>query len=107
VSSLDDVFCVLVPRLLRRGGGRSEAMVAFVATGEPEAGYWVVSLRDGQGRRGLETDAPDVVIEASAAVLALLLDGSLDSAQAIARGVVVVRGNRSALDELARLIVPR
>jgi len=104
MSGLDEAFCVVVPRLLRRRGGRSSALVAFVATGEPETGYWVVSLRDGDGRRGVETDVPDVVVEASAAVLALLLDGSLDTAGAIARGVLVVRGNSSALDELARLI---
>lgn len=100
MTALDDLFERQLPALLQRAPERPDVVVGFVATGEPEVGAWVVRVREARGRRTSESDRPDVVVEGSAAVLALLFSGALDVDAAIAQQVLLVRGDRAALTRL-------
>lgn len=103
MTPLETTFERTLPALLK-GKPRKPGVIGFAATGNPETGYWIVSLADGTSRRGTEKDRPEVVVEADAAVLVLLLAGDLDIPAALARGVLTVSGDRSRLTDLAALL---
>jgi hypothetical protein len=99
MTPLETVFEKTLPALLRKTRAKSAGSVSFVATGALETGAWTVSLVDGTVARG---NTGDTVVEADAAVLALLFAGGLDVAAAVERGVVRVAGDKSRLFDLAR-----
>jgi hypothetical protein len=104
-TPLDELFGEKLPGLLRAQPApaappSAETVVGFVATGAPESGSWVVRVNERSGRRTTAEDRPDVVVEAGAAVLALLFTGALDVEAAIAQGALRVIGERAALDRL-------
>jgi hypothetical protein len=101
MTPLETVFEKTVPALLRKTRVKSTGSVSFVATGALETGAWTVSLVDGTVTRG---KSGDTVVEADAAVLALLFAGALDVARAVERGAVRVEGDRSRLFDLARAV---
>ncbi|MBI1944804.1 MAG: SCP2 sterol-binding domain-containing protein [Deltaproteobacteria bacterium] len=105
MTALDDLFVKQLPTLLARARAQSKAkpaadVVGFVATGAPESGAWVVRVAEAIGRRTTAADRPDVVVEASAAVFALLFSGALDVDKAIAAEALRISGDRAALERL-------
>ena len=109
MSPMETLFEHTLPALLRRGAATAglNGSIGFAATGALEQGYWIVSLADGVARRGTALDAPDVVVEADAAALALLFSGGLDVARALDAGVLTVRGDRTKLLELTKGLAVR
>lgn len=106
MKPLESFFEKQLPEVLARSRAKvaGSALYAFCATEGPETGYWVVSPSQRLSRRGREDDRPAVQVEANAAVLLLFLTGGLDLEKAIADGVITVRGDTSALKDLAAFL---
>lgn len=104
MSPLEKLFEQTLPVMLRdAAANEASGVIGFAATGVLEQGYWVVSLAERTARRGTAADVPDVVVEADAAALALLLSGGLDVPRALDAGVLTVRGDRSKLMDFAQV----
>jgi hypothetical protein len=104
VTALDVAFEKHVRALVAKGGPSESRVIGFASTGGFETGYWIVDLGKKHVRRGIATDKPDVVVEADAATLMLMFGGAIDVARAIDAGVIVVRGDRTALFALSDAI---
>jgi hypothetical protein len=107
MTLLEQVFERDLPELLRSARSSGVAgTIAFAATSGPETGSWLVSLAECAVRRLEEADRPDLLVEASAQVLALLFSGGLDLGRAVRDGVVQLRGQRELLERLASQLRP-
>ena len=107
MTPLADLFEQKLPAALapvsRIKNGRAPC-IGFAATSGAETGFWVLSLKDLTCRRATAADKPDVIVSADVSVFPVLFAGNLNVKNAVLSGDLVLQGDLSAFDALARML---